>query len=81
MKKWIFFQEALAVMDSQMGQDVCISLATLSESGPSVRVVDGYYHEGSFYVVSHMASHKMKDIAKDPRLLPVIKFIRSGVKV
>ncbi|HPO26217.1 MAG TPA: pyridoxamine 5'-phosphate oxidase family protein [Petrotogaceae bacterium] len=68
-----FFSEALAVMDSQMGQDVCISLATLSESGPSVRVVDGYYHEGSFYVVSHMASHKMKDIAKDPRVAACYK--------
>lgn len=52
-----FFSEALAVMDSQMGYDVCISLATLSDSGPSVRVVDGYYHGGSLYVVSHTASH------------------------
>lgn len=63
-----FFSEALAVMDSQMGYDVCISLATLSDSGPSVRVVDGYYHGGSLYVVSHTASHKMKDITKDPRV-------------
>jgi general stress protein 26 len=62
------FEMACQRLDEQMGHDVLVSLATASENGVSVRVVDGYYKEGAVYVLTHTGSHKMQDIFKDPRV-------------
>lgn len=58
------FKSATELMKEQLGHDVIISLATCTEEGVNVRNVDGYYKDGSVYVVTHNCSHKMKDIAK-----------------
>ena len=62
----ITFDEAIRVMDDRFGSDSLIAVATLEEGRPSVRAVDGYYHEGSFYVVTHDRSNKLRQIAADP---------------
>jgi general stress protein 26 len=56
------FKSATELMKEQLGHDVIMSLATCTENGVNVRNVDGYYKDGSVYVVTHSCSHKMKDI-------------------
>jgi general stress protein 26 len=56
------FKSATELMKEQLGHDVIMSLATCTESGVNVRNVDGYYKDGSVYVVTHSCSQKMKDI-------------------
>ena len=58
------FKAATGLMKEQLGHDVIIALATCTENGVNVRNVDGYYKDGSVYVVTHNASHKMKEITK-----------------
>lgn len=58
--------EAGEIMDSRFGKDMIISLATAVNNIPYVRGVNGWYHEGSFYVVTHARSGKMKQIAENP---------------
>jgi len=58
------FESATQLMKEQLGHDVIIALATCTETGVNVRNVDGYYKDGLVYVVTHMNSHKMKDVVK-----------------
>lgn len=58
------FNSATELMKEQLGHDVIISLATCTENGVNVRNVNGYYKDGSVYVVTHSCTHKMKDIDK-----------------
>ncbi len=57
---------ALEIMDERFGRDSLISLATLNGGAPSVRVVNGYYENGSFYTITYATSHKMKQIEINP---------------
>ena len=56
------FKYATELMKQQLGHNVVISLATCTENGVNVRNVNAYYKDGSFYVVTHMFTQKMKDI-------------------
>jgi general stress protein 26 len=55
-------KSATELMEYQLGHDVIMSLATCTENGVNVRNVDGYYKDGSVYVLTHSRSQKMKDI-------------------
>lgn len=61
-----FNQEAETIMTQRFGKDTVIALATTENGVPSVRYVNGYYENGSFYVITHMRSYKMKQIEKIP---------------
>ena len=58
------FKAAIDLMKEQLGHDVIVALATCTETGVNVRNVDGYYKDGSVYVVTHNCSQKMKDIER-----------------
>lgn len=62
------FETALAIMDERFGRDRTISLATAVDNQPSVREVNGYYRDGSFYISTHALSGKMQQIAQNPRV-------------
>ena len=62
------FETTLAIMDQRFGRDRMISLATSVENLPSVRDVNGYYRDGSFYIITHALSGKMQQIALNPRV-------------
>ena len=62
------FETTLAIMDQRFGRDRMISLATSVENLPSVRDVNGYYRDGSFYIITHALSGKMQQIAQNPRV-------------
>ena len=61
-------KKALAIMDDRFGRDRMISLATSVDDLPSVREVNGYYRDGSFYIITHALSGKMQQIALNPRV-------------
>lgn len=60
--------QAQAVMRERFGRDALIALATLEEGEPRVRTVDAYYEDGAFYVITHAASGKMRQIAAHSRV-------------
>lgn len=62
------FTSAMELMKEQLGHDVVISLATCTEDGVNVRNVNGYYKDGSVYVVTHRGSQKIRDIQRKPNV-------------
>ena len=58
--------EVQAILNERFGKDSLISLATSIENVPYVRTVDAFYDDGTFYVLTHALSGKMKQIEKNP---------------
>lgn len=61
-------KKALEIMDERFGCDSLISLATLNGGAPSVRIVNSYYENGSFYTITYALSNKMKQIEINPNV-------------
>ena len=60
--------QALSVMDERFGNDTLISVATIDDDRPAVRIVNSYYENGSFYTVTYALSNKMKQINLNPTI-------------
>ena len=58
-------REAFKLMDERFGHDTLLSLATLDANKPVVRIVNSYYENGAFYVVTYALSNKMQQIKKN----------------
>lgn len=56
---------AAAILRERFGHDTLIALAT-TDSIPHVRTVNAYYEDGSFYVITHAQSGKMRQLAGNP---------------
>ena len=56
------------IMEERFAKDNVIALATVEDGMPYVRSVDGYYEDGSFYVVTYALSNKMRQIEKQPEI-------------
>ena len=65
-EKIIMDKKALEIMNQRFGCDSLISLATLNNGAPSVRIVNSYYENGSFYTITHALSNKIKQIEINP---------------
>lgn len=61
-------REALKVMDERFGHDTLLSVATIDDNKPAVRIVNSYYENGAFYVVTYSLSSKMKQIKNNPAM-------------
>lgn len=61
-----FPAKAQMIMGERFGRDALISLATVEDGNPYVRMVDAYYENGSFFVVTHALSNKMRQIEAHP---------------
>ncbi|MGN0642141.1 MAG: pyridoxamine 5'-phosphate oxidase family protein [Huintestinicola sp.] len=61
-------QKAKEIMNGRFGRDSLIALATVSGDIPYVRTVDGFYENGSFYVITYKLSDKMKQIEVNPNI-------------
>jgi len=59
-------QQSADIMNKRFGHDNLIALATVNGDKPAVRAVNTYYQDGSFYVITHALSGKMKQIAVNP---------------
>lgn len=53
------------IMKERFGKDTIIALATIENSTPHVRYVNAYYENGSFYIITHALSNKMKQITNN----------------
>lgn len=71
------YEEGLKLMEEKFGdyKDNLISLATIAlepnkdgKPCPSVRVVDAYYEDGTFYAVTYAKSNKMLQIAQNQEI-------------
>lgn len=58
--------EAQKIMNERFNHDTLIALATVDGAVPSVRTVNSFYEDGSFYVITYARSNKMKQITKNP---------------
>ena len=61
-----FSREAEQIMMERFGKDTIISLATAENATPYVRYANAYYENGSFYIITHALSNKMKHIKANP---------------
>lgn len=55
-----------AILSERFGKDNIIALATAENNVPHVRNVDAFYENGSFYILTHGLSNKMKQIKQNP---------------
>lgn len=62
------YQEAMQILSERFGKDTLLSLATVDEGRPNVRIVNSYYEDGAFYTVTYALSGKMRQIARNPDL-------------
>ena len=53
------------IMDERFGCDTLLSVATTEEGIPYVRIVNSYYEDGAFYIITYARSNKMRQIEKD----------------
>lgn len=58
--------ESKKIMDERFGKDNIIALATIKDGIPYVRNVNAFYEDGTFYIITHALSNKMKQIEKNP---------------
>ena len=56
------FDDAIKILNERFGQDTLLSIATAENNCPSVRMVNTYYQDASFYVITYALSNKMKQI-------------------
>lgn len=84
------YEEAMQLLNQQVGnKDGLISLSTIGlEPGPdgkcrpAARIVDAYYEDGSFYVVTYATAGKMQQIAANPAVAVCIiveNFTADGI--
>lgn len=57
---------AKQILTERFGKNNVIALATVENGIPWVRNVNAYYEDGSFYVITHGLSAKMRQIANSP---------------
>lgn len=58
--------KAKEIMRERFGHDTLLSLATVREGVPFVRIVNAYYEDGAFFIITHALSGKMEQIQKNP---------------
>ena len=61
-----FPRAAREIMDERFNCDALYALATVENGKPFVRAVNGYYEDGSIYVITHARSNKMRQIGMNP---------------
>lgn len=62
------YEKSLKVMEDLFGKDVFFALATSHNDVPSIRMVDVFYDNGSFWIVTNGRSNKVNDIKSNPNV-------------
>lgn len=53
------------ILTERYGKDSVVALATVKDGIPCVRLVNGVYIDGAYYVITYALSDKMKQIEQD----------------
>lgn len=56
------------MLTKRFGKDSLIALATINNNIPYNRIVNAYYEDGSFYIITYLLSNKMQHILKNPKV-------------
>lgn len=76
------YTESLKLMTELFGKDCEMALATAKGNVPTVRYVDTYYQDSSFYIVTDENSQKAKDILTNPHVALAIRACRfTGIAI
>lgn len=62
------FKESLEVLEALFAKDCQFALATVSGETPSVRIVDTFYDDGGFYIVTHAKTRKVIELMSSPNV-------------
>ncbi len=62
------YEKSLSILKELFGKDCQFSLATACDNVPSLRVVDVYYENSSFWIVTYSKSNKVRDIESNPHV-------------
>lgn len=60
------YEKSMRVLSDLFGRDCTFALATAKDNIPSLRVVDTYYEDGVFWVVTYAKSVKVQAIESNP---------------
>lgn len=60
------YEKGLSVLSDLFGKDCTFTLATSANNKPSLRVIDTYYEEGVFWIVTYAKTQKVKEIEANP---------------
>ena len=62
------YERSLEVLNELFGRDYTFVLATVQENQPSQRVVDTYYCDQAFWIVTYALSNKVKELRNNPNV-------------
>ena len=60
------YNKSLTVLEELFGKDCTFVLATTKDNVPSTRVVDTYYENGVFWVVTYATTKKVIELSENP---------------
>ncbi|WMM23974.1 pyridoxamine 5'-phosphate oxidase family protein [Tissierella sp. MB52-C2] len=69
-------EKAMEVMNELFAKDYQFSMATVKDNVPSVRVVDTFYEDGSFYVVTYSKTQKVRELKNNSLVALCNEFYR-----
>ena len=70
------YEKSLGALEELFGRDYQFALATSKENVPSVRVVDTYYEDGAFYIVTYAKSQKVIEMQGNDKVALCKKLYR-----
>ncbi|MCR3922589.1 MAG: pyridoxamine 5'-phosphate oxidase family protein [Firmicutes bacterium] len=62
------YEKSLDVLGELFSKDFTFVLATVKDNLPSLRVVDTYYGNGAFWIVTYAKSNKVEEIENNPNV-------------
>ena len=62
------FGKSLEVLTELFGRDYTFVMATVKNNVPVQRVVDTFYYDGEFWIVTYALSNKVKEISVNPEV-------------
>ena len=68
------YEKSKQVLKELFGHDCLFSMATARGQIPTVRVIDTYYEDGVFWIVTYAGTRKVKDIVLNPHTALVNEF-------
>lgn len=74
------FEKAMNVMNELFAKDYQFAMATVKDNVPSVRFVDTFFYNGSFYVVTYSKSQKVQELEKNNNVSLCNKLYRFNGK-
>ncbi len=70
------YEKALLVMNELFAKDYQFAMATVKGNTPSVRFVDTFFEDGSFYVVTYSKSQKVQELEDNSQVSLCNEFYR-----